>query len=191
MTQIKICGIRTSHDADVVNQTQPDFAGFVFAAGNHQIKLDQAKRLRAEIDAQIPTVGVFVDAPLAEMVMAVDSGAINFVQLHGHESEGLVKQLQDHRIPVINMVGAQVRPTIAEYVMVDAGKGSGQQLDWSAIRPTTQSLVLAGGLNPTNLEQAIQTVHPDMIDLSSGVETDGEKDMVKVREVVALAHKRS
>lgn len=79
MTKIKICGLRREEDAQFVNDARPDLAGFVFAPSKRQIKLKQAIRLRQLISDDIPTVGVFVNAPLVEMVDAVKSGAISIV----------------------------------------------------------------------------------------------------------------
>lgn len=186
MAKIKICGLRREEDAQFVNDARPDLAGFVFAPSKRQIKLKQAIRLRQLISDDIPTVGVFVDAPLVEMVDAVKSGAISIVQLHGGEDETVVAALQSNGIPVIKVTR---ETTQANYQMVDSGKGSGVPLDWNQIvKQPHKPLFLAGGLNTTNIIEAIEKVAPDFVDVSSGAETKGIKDFDKINELVKLAH---
>ncbi|MDN5951692.1 MAG: phosphoribosylanthranilate isomerase, partial [Loigolactobacillus coryniformis] len=120
MTLIKICGLMQLSDAPAVNQAQPDFAGFIFVPGKRrQISLVQAAQLRHALQPQIKTVGVFVDAPLAEMLIPLQQGIISVIQLHGHESESTVQALQAAGAQVIQ-VQRQATPTQADFVLYDA-----------------------------------------------------------------------
>ena len=82
-------------------------------------------------------------------------------------------------------------PTAADYTMLDSGAGSGIPLDWQHLPKTTRPLILAGGITPENVTDAISQVHPDVIDVSSGVETDGQKDATKIRAIIEAAHSQS
>lgn len=95
MTKIKICGLMNLDDIKAINQAKPDLAGFIFAGGRHHLDLAQALKMRQALDPSIKSVGVFVNAPVTEMVEAVESGAVSLIQLHGQESEDTVKQLQE------------------------------------------------------------------------------------------------
>ncbi|MTV83175.1 phosphoribosylanthranilate isomerase [Secundilactobacillus folii] len=190
MTRIKICGLMREQDTQVVNEVQPDFAGFVFAPSRRQLTLKTALKFRNLLDDKIPTAGVFVDEPLENMLKIFRSGAIQIVQLHGHESEETVKALKAAGATVFQVFkpNAPITPTAADYVMLDSGNGSGIALDWTRVPQAPHPFILAGGLTPENVTTAIATVHPDVVDVSSGVETGGQKDANKIRTIVTLAH---
>jgi len=192
MTAIKICGLMRQADITAVNAAMPEYAGFVFAGGRHHLDPDQARRLIVNLAPMITPVGVFKDNSAAEIEAALATG-IQIVQLHGNESESLIKRLQSRGVRVIRaFVGQPTRipTTAADYVMLDAGAGSGKQLDWTHIPRPRQPLFLAGGITPDNIEQAIASVQPDVIDVSSGAETDGCKDAQKINALVASAHQQ-
>ena len=190
MTKIKICGLMTTEDVEAVNQAGPDLAGFIFAAGRHQISLSQALNLRNKLDDKIPSVGVFVNAPLEEMFNAIKSKAVSMIQLHGSESETVIKELQQQSIPVIKVFKPdQMRKTQADYVMLDSGKGNGKIIQWQNYQyDFSQPLIIAGNLNSKNITSAIKAIEPQFVDLSRGVETNNQKDPQKINEVVKLVH---
>lgn len=191
MTKIKICGLMTTEDVEAVNQAKPDLAGFIFAAGRHQISLSQALNLRNKLDDKIPSVGVFVNASLEEMFNAIKSKAVSMIQLHGSESETVIKELQQQSIPVIKVFKPdQMRKTQADYVMLDSGKGNGKIIQWQNYQyDFSQPLIIAGNLNSKNITSAIKAIEPQFVDLSRGVETNNQKDPQKINEVVKLVHK--
>lgn len=190
MTQIKICGLMREQDTQVVNEVQPDFAGFVFAPSRRQLSLKTALHFRSLLADTIPTAGVFVDEPLANMLQIYRSGAISIVQLHGHEPESTVQALKEAGATVFQVFkpNAPITPTAADYVMLDSGNGSGIALDWTRVPKAPHPFILAGGLTPANVTEAIDIVHPDVVDVSSGVETNGQKDPDKIRAIVKTAH---
>lgn len=191
MTKIKICGLMTSDDIAAVNQAKPDLAGFIFANGRHQIDLTMALKLRSKLNRDIPSVGVFVNAPMEEMMTAVNSGAVSMIQLHGQESETVVNDLQVLGIPVINVFRPSNKPphTKANYLMLDSGSGDGKVVNWQKLRiHREQPLIIAGALDSKNVQSAIQNIQPAFVDLSRGVETDGQKDPQKILEIVNLVH---
>lgn len=192
MTQIKLCGLFRPADVIAANAVAPEFAGFVFAKSRRQISLAQAQNFRKKLKPTIKTVGVFVDAPLTEMLAAVNSGAISYVQLHGHEADTIVDQLQQAGakvIQVFNLTQTTYQPTQADAVMFDAGKGAGEMFDWTQVpQKVPQPVFLAGGITVANVTAAIQAVHPAVIDVSSGIETGGLKDPQKMRQLTQLVH---
>ncbi|MQS52563.1 phosphoribosylanthranilate isomerase [Companilactobacillus mishanensis] len=191
MTKIKICGLMTLDDIKAVNEAKPDLAGFIFAPGRHQINLEQALKMRKELDPSIKSVGVFVNAPLDEMLTVIDSGAVSMIQLHGNETSDTIKLLQDKNIPVIKVYKPDNLPTstTADYLMIDSGSGNGKPIQWDKLRiKTDKPLIIAGALDTSNVEQAIKTTEPDFVDLSRGVETDGSKDPIKINKIVQLVH---
>lgn len=191
MTKIKICGLMTLDDIQDINQAKPDLAGFIFAGGRHHLDLKQALLLREKLDPAIKSVGVFVNAPLAEMIQAVKSGAVSMIQLHGQETEEIVKQLKAKNIPVINVFKPDTLNlnTAADYIMIDSGSGNGQLIDWQKLKITTNKpLIIAGALDINNLDVAITSIHPDFVDISRGVESAGKKDPTKILQIVPKAH---
>ncbi|MHA8138158.1 phosphoribosylanthranilate isomerase [Lactobacillaceae bacterium Scapto_B20] len=191
MTKIKICGLMTADDAAIINRTHPDYAGVVFAAGRHQVDADQAAKLRSLVDDSIPLVGVFVDASDVEIIELYRKHTIQMAQLHGKEDPILITTLQAAGVPVIDVhVGSQPDPnTTADYLMVDSGQGSGKPLDWQLLpQLPSAKLFVAGGINPHNIKTVIDTLHPAVIDVSSGSEVNGKKDEHLIKTLVALAH---
>lgn len=180
----------TSADIEAVNDSKPDFAGFVFASGRHQISLKQAIELRKQLDPSIVSVGVFVNAPLKDMITAVNTGAISIVQLHGDETETTVRTLQISGVKVIQVFKLPTKnklETSADYLMLDSGSGDGDVLNWKKLKITPD--ILAGAIDIHNVRNAIETVDPRIIDISRGVETNNTKDSNKIRQIVELTHK--
>lgn len=189
MTKIKICGLMTRADAEMVNQAGVDFAGAVFAEGRHQVDEAAAKLIRQELSDEIPLVGVFTDSPVEEI--------IQIAQLHGPRNQEEVSTLKDAGIPTIGVaLGDDLEEQLAayagvDYLMVDSGKGSGKTLDWQELPKTVEEpIFLAGGLRRANLKEAIETVQPYAVDISSGSETNGKKDLEKIKQLVAIAHQK-
>ncbi|KRM63240.1 N-(5-phosphoribosyl)anthranilate isomerase (PRAI) [Lacticaseibacillus paracasei subsp. paracasei ATCC 25302 = DSM 5622 = JCM 8130] len=178
-----------SEDILAVNTAGADFAGFVFAPGRHQISLEQALSLKQLLHPKIKTVGVFVNEPVAEILAIYQAGAIDVAQLHGKSTPAEITQLQRAGLKVIQVFERQAidLTSMADYLMVDSGKGSGQLLNLKAIPHISRPLILAGGLTPLNVRQAVQLVQPTMVDVSSGVETNGHKDADKITQFIQQA----
>jgi phosphoribosylanthranilate isomerase len=202
---VKICGITREADLAVLNETLPEFAGFVFAPGSRrQVDLATAVRLRAGLDHRIATVGVFIDQPVATVVGAVVSGAIGVVQLHGQEGADDIAAVRQQApgARIIKAVRVNEVSSIreaaglgADWLLLDSGTGSGQTFDWALVAAARQQAAdsgqevppyfLAGGLTPENVAGGIVATRPAAVDVSSGVETDHVKDPVKIRAFVA------
>jgi len=146
---------------------------------------------------QIRKVGVFVDAPPEQIIRLLQAGVIDLAQLHGAESEAEVCRIKEVtgkeviRTRIVSAVdGMQGFDTEADYLLFDSGKGSGKVLEWQNLAKHTdvgKPYFLAGGLNPENVTEALAQLRgnlPYAVDVSSGVETDGYKDIRKVREFI-------
>ncbi|WP_057825988.1 phosphoribosylanthranilate isomerase [Lentilactobacillus sunkii] len=189
MVQVKICGLMRPDDIQAVNKAQADFAGFVFAPSRHYVSLETALALQAELNPKIQKVGVFVNETTAEILAIYQAGAIDIAQLHGKSTAEEIKELQDAGLKVIQVFERKsIDPqSLANYLMVDSGKGSGQVLNWKALPHIDRTTILAGGLNPDNISQAVTIVNPDIVDVSTGVETDGHKDPAKIMNFIKNA----
>ena len=193
--KIKLCGMFRPEDIGYVNEVKPDYVGFVLAEGfRRRIIRDQAADFRKELDPAIPAVGVFVNNSCEEIISYLQEGIIQMAQLHGSETEEDIQYIKAvtgkpvmKAVKVISRYDAEAwLDSSADYLLFDSGTGSGVTFDWSALIDIDRKFFLAGGLNAGNLMTAIVSVHPYAVDLSSGVETDGVKDLEKMREVVRL-----
>ncbi|MDR0960361.1 MAG: indole-3-glycerol phosphate synthase TrpC [Propionibacteriaceae bacterium] len=193
VAKIKICGLTRIADIDAVNATRPDLAGFVFAPSRRRITLDDALDLHERLHPSVPAVGVFVDAPTATIVEAVEAGGIDWVQLHGHETDETIRQLKatlGPTVPVIKAVRLTREPmpqeTAADHLLLDsAAPGSGQPFDWRLIGAAPVPYLLAGGIDAASAGRALDETDAWGLDASSGVETDGLKDPAKIAALVA------
>ena len=200
MTKIKICGLFRSQDIDYVNEARPDWCGFVinFPKSHRSLTPDQVRSLRAGLDYGITPVGVFVDQPVEIVAQLLNNRTIAVAQLHGAEDDRYIAQLRamvpGHPIWKAFKIRTQAdvqaaNISCADLVLLDSGQGTGQTFDWSLVRSVERPFLLAGGLTPDNIPQAIDMLHPYGLDLSSGVETNKQKDRKKILAAVAAAGK--
>lgn len=196
--QIKICGIRRAEDCSYINEARPDYAGFIFWDKSFRyVDMRQAYELRKQTDDRIKTVGVFVNE-VPELVYGIaKAGIISVVQLHGNESREYIDYIRK-LVPVHTEIwqAYKVRSTAdieealnsaADRILLDNGYGTGQCFDQSLLnneRLQQKGFILAGGMTPDNIPEAIKRYAPDMIDISSGVETDRCKDRDKILRAV-------
>ncbi|MGH9190031.1 MAG: phosphoribosylanthranilate isomerase [Acidimicrobiales bacterium] len=193
---VKICGTTTEEDALLAVAMGADAIGFVFAPSPRQISPARAADIAKRLPAEILTVGVFRDESPQRVVEVVNNAGLRGAQLHGHETPEQAQYVRA-RVPfVIRAFSAGDRSVggAADYgadvVMVDSpSPGSGQVFDWAlAEAPDGMRLMLAGGLTPANVAEAIAAVHPWGVDVATGVESSpGHKDPVRVRAFVAAA----
>ena len=198
MTKIKICGLSRKCDIETANELKLDFIGFVFyKKSKRYVSFEQAKALKAVLNADIQAVGVFVDETIENIVMLLDNGTIDIAQLHGNEDEDYIKELRSKTDkPIIKAFCinseedvVKANQSTADYVLLDAGMGSGNVFDWQYINKINRPYFLAGGLSIENAENAIKMVNPYALDISSGVETDGLKDKDKMISFVNIVRK--
>ena len=200
-TKIKICGLKCPEDIAYVNEAKPDYCGFIieFPKSSRKVTGDQVRILIAELDKNIIPVGVFVNAAPERVEELLLDGTIRIAQLHGQEDDDYIRRIQKNTgsqvIKAFSVKAAQdielALKSPADYILLDqGGGGTGQTFDWSLIPEIKRPFFLAGGLGADNLEQAVDTIRPYAVDLSSSVETDGVKDRSKILEAVSLVHKK-
>ena len=195
MVKIKICGLKRMEDIEIVNKYKPDYIGFVFADSKRKVSNDLARKMKQNLDPSIKSVGVFVDADIDEILNLYNEGIIDFAQLHGRESEDYIKKLRQKsncHLKIINSIEMSDKTdlliyddSMADYLLLDSGKGSGKTFDWKLIRnDLKKEFFLAGGLNTDNISIAIEEFNPFAVDLSSSLETDGYKDEIKIKKLM-------
>ncbi len=192
---VKICGITTEEDALLAVALGADAVGFVFAPSPRQIAVDRVRDIVRRLPPGVLTVGVFRDELPARVVDMVHRGGLNAAQLHGNES---AEQTRIVRSQVANVIKAfpaghpglsDIASYGADIVLVgSATPGSGQVFDWRLAEDapgTGHRVLLAGGLDPDNVADAIARVRPWGVDVSTGVEREpGTKDPVKLRRFI-------
>ena len=198
MTVIKLCGLRRPLDIVAANGLKPDYIGFVFARKSKRyVEPEKAMELKQLLLPDIKAVGVFVNEELPVVADLLNKGVIDVAQLHGSESEEYVAELKKATgKPVIRAFKVATSEDVesavksaADYILLDAGAGDGVTFDWSIVKDVKRPFFLAGGLNPENVTDAVAAVHPYAVDVSSGIETDGFKDIDKMTAFVKAVRK--
>lgn len=193
MTNIKLCGLSRMVDIEVVNELKPEYIGFIFVPQSKRyVSIAQASVLKKELDKKIKAVGVFVDEDIDIILDCINLGIIDMVQLHGHEDEKYIKKLKVlGQRPIIKAFKIEsqndclvAEKSSADYILLDSGSGSGKVFDWELIKDIKREYFLAGGLDVENVEKAIRVLKPYAVDVSSGLETDGLKDKLKMEAFV-------
>lgn len=194
MTKIKLCGLSRPGDIETANRLNPEYIGFVFAAKSIRcVSSERAAELKKLLHPSIKSVGVFVRENPETVAELLRSGTIDIAQLHGGESEDYIKQLRTltdkplikaYRIDTEQDVEA-ANMSSADYVLLDSGQGgTGTTFDWNLLEKIDRPYFLAGGLNADNVRGAIERLNPYAVDVSSGIETDGHKDSIKMEDFV-------
>lgn len=198
---VKICGITTQEAAGTAVQAGADFIGFIFAPSKRQIDPDEAVDISATLPSSIKKVGVFVNESLENVQRIAEQVGLDFIQLHGDETPDYAKALA---YPVIKAFSISSDSTVAirtfpcDYYLLDSPignnrGGNGTTFNWNLLTDADLDLgkvILAGGLNPANIKEAITTVQPAGVDVSSGVETDGQKDLNKIKQFITNANRK-
>lgn len=208
--KIKFCGLFRECDIDYANALKPDFVGFIFAEQSRRfVDFATAKALKSRLDSAIKVVGVFVDSPTKRIIEALSEGIIDAVQLHGNENNAYISTLHEmgtkhltQNLPIIKAIKVynahsflESQNLNADFILLDSpNAGSGKAFDWNALAQilaksqdfthTFQTcFFLAGGVNVENIQSAI-ALKPFCIDISSGIESEGKKDFVKMQKII-------
>lgn len=198
MTKIKLCGLTRPEDIAAANALEPDFVGFVFAPKSRRyVTGEQARALRSQLSPAIQAVGVFVDEEPEQVAALLEAGIIDLAQLHGREDECYLERLRAltekpiiHAFPIKTPNDLErAQSSSADYILLDSGAGTGTTFDWGLLTSVRRPYFLAGGLGPDNVAQAIRTLHPWGVDVSSGIETGGVKDFHKMAAFAAAVRK--
>jgi phosphoribosylanthranilate isomerase len=202
MTGVKICGLRRKEDIAFVNRYMPEYIGFVFAKSRRQVTREQAVELRKLLLPGIKATGVFVNENIDAVADIACFSGLDIIQLHGDESPEYVEKMRKSlylrgkkdifiwkaiRVKdegsFENVHKYRVDAYLLDAYLDGSYGGAGISFDWSLAVTATKycDVILAGGINISNVRQAIERVKPFAVDVSSGVETDGFKDEVKIR----------
>lgn len=199
MMKVKICGITDLETALTAVENGADALGFVFAKSRRKIEPQHAKKIIQQLPSGILMVGVFVNELASTIEKIVIETGINMVQLHGDEAPC---QCKGFSVPVIKAfsitskeVLEQIHAYPCEFILLDSPKGkyyggNGVKFDWKPLidfAPKDKKVILAGGLNVDNVAEAISFANPFMVDVSSGVETAGKKDLQKMKTFLRKA----
>lgn len=198
-TRVKICGITRQDDADAVVQAGAHALGLVFvAASPRRVALDRARQIADAVRGAVIRVGLFVNPSADEVARVMDNVDLDVLQFHGDEPADLCRSFGKPFLKAVHVRGPLAMPAIEQaypdaccllldtWVPGVAG-GTGTRFDWSVWpTETTLPLVLAGGLAPDNVGQAVSRLGPWGVDVSGGVEgpVKGEKDPELIRQFV-------
>ncbi len=189
-TKIKICGIKNFQEAEILNRCKPHYTGLVFAPSKRQVDRETARRLREELHPSIKTVGVFVDEGYEEILNTARCCKLDVVQLHGREDTALCRRLKE--AGEFRVWKALPGETISDYIIKNYSQvtdsllfdsltpGGGKTFDWERVKNVHGDIILAGGLSPYNVGEAVRRVKPSIVDVSSGVEGRDGKDYSKI-----------
>ncbi|PEJ58379.1 phosphoribosylanthranilate isomerase [Bacillus sp. AFS002410] len=189
--KVKICGITDLTSAQIAIDAGADAIGFVFAESKRQIQIDEAKKIIKSLPNSILKIGVFVNESKETLESIYEEVGLTHLQLHGDETPEFCRSLRFPSIKAIRVESEKDVEKLSEYdcdyVLVDSpsGKyrgGNGTTFDWELLNSKKiNNLVLAGGLTIDNVLPACNIVKPWMVDVSSGVETNGKKDYEKIK----------
>lgn len=194
----KICGITSVADALVAAEAGADAIGLVFYSKSPRaLSIAQAREIIAALPPFVTTVGLFVNASRCEINETLDAVALDVLQFHGDETPADCEGFHRPWYKALRVrAGDDIRAQAARYVGASAvlldtfvegiPGGTGERFDWSLVpADLPKPLILAGGLTPQNVQQAIERVRPFAVDVSGGVELrKGVKDAARVREFV-------
>lgn len=193
---VKVCGLTDTVEAHYLNKNKVDFAGFVlfFPKSKRNISIEKAEQIMAELDENIKKVAVIVSPDESE-IQQINGSGFDYVQIHGEIKDRLLEQISKPVFKAFNIKDIknihkyQNNAKIVGYVFDAAVPGSGKVFDWSIlndIKRDAKTFILAGGLNDSNVREAVKLVNPDVVDVSSGVEYDSGsgKDPEKIKQFI-------
>jgi phosphoribosylanthranilate isomerase len=191
MTRIKICGITNLEDAVAAVQCGAHALGFVFAESPRRMTAEAVREILRRLPPFVTTVGVFVDEEAEAVREIARQCRLSALQFHGAESPDYCHQfdrpvIKGFRVRDDAIAGEMARYRVAGYLLDSAkGGGAGQPFSWDLARGLEGPIILAGGLTPDNVEEAVRLVRPYAVDVSSGVEScPGIKDREKMEAFV-------
>ena len=197
--EVKICGITDYEDASIAVELGTGALGFIFADSPRQITPQKARDIISAMPPFVKTVGVFVNEGPAAIKEIIHYCGLDLVQLHGDESPGLCCELMPYTIKALRIKDeaslrtsriyhGKVRALLLDTYSKDKAGGTGKTFDWQLaikIKKLGIPIILAGGLGPSNIDDAISTVRPYAVDVNSGVEErPGKKSHTLMKDLM-------
>ncbi|MFJ8234805.1 phosphoribosylanthranilate isomerase [Ureibacillus sp. NPDC094379] len=201
MVNVKICGLKEEIHVQSAVEAGATWLGFMFAPSKRRISIKRAADLAILVPPHVKRVGVFVNPTENEVREAVEKVGLDYVQYHGTEDAEFIKHLGYPSIKAFSIRGYEDVEKASKYDVdyylfdapgTDYSGGSGHIFDWSLLDQLSISkerIILAGGLNSENVGRAIEQVRPFGVDVSSGVESNGQKDSKLIKEFILAATK--
>jgi phosphoribosylanthranilate isomerase len=204
MTMVKICGIKYEEDALAAAEAGADFIGLMFASSPRQVTPATAEKITLALKkskAKVKTVGVFVNTPAPTARKIAEACRLDWIQLSGDESWEYCQELARPVIKAIRisrnsrprtvigqmnegteLLGKQKHLFLLDAGVADKYGGTGITFDWNLAKPVAEKfeVIIAGGLKPDNVKRAIKIIRPWGVDVSTGVEIRGNKDIKKI-----------
>jgi len=197
---VKICGITRMADAEVAVRAGAEALGFVLWPESPRfIDASRARTIVSSLPPFVTPVGVFVNQPIEVVRKIAGLVGLGAIQLHGDESPSYASEVARPIVKALSLEAAAADGEVDRWpervvLLLDAHDparrgGTGRTIDWSVAARVAarRRTILAGGLTPENVAEAVRTVRPWAVDVSSGVETDGVKDVEKIRAFIAAA----
>lgn len=199
MVKVKVCGITNTQDAFMAVEMGVDALGFIFARSPRRVQPDDARRVIQSLPPFVQTVGVFVNEEPVTIQETMNFCGLDLAQLHGDESPEICETLMPRCVKAIRVrskasieqircYAGKVRAILLDTYSEEKRGGAGRTFDWGLAVEAKRAgmpIILAGGLDPFNIEEAILTVKPIAVDINSGVEhTPRKKDRFLMEELM-------
>ncbi|PLS01562.1 phosphoribosylanthranilate isomerase [Neobacillus cucumis] len=194
--KVKICGLMDTQSAIKAAEYGADAIGLVFAESKRKVSPERAQEIASALPEDVMKIGVFVNETKEEIERIASLVGLTHIQLHGEEQASFCQSLSIPAVKAISFEGNEGLMDIvqfpADFILLDGPKGkfrggNGTSFDWNQVNTSYlegKKVILAGGLHLDNVEEAVQIINPFMVDVSSGVETKGIKDLVKIKAFI-------
>ncbi|OGH44099.1 MAG: hypothetical protein A3J14_05120 [Candidatus Levybacteria bacterium RIFCSPLOWO2_02_FULL_37_18] len=200
--KVKICATRSLEAAEVAFEGGADFLGFVFTPRikTHTVDSEVVKEISKQLKGKINLVGVFQNMPLNQVQKIIETCNLDYAQFHGDEPQEYIKQIKIKTIKAFRFPGdfdiEDARKQMKQFKVdvylldrIEQSEGQMINLEKASVLAKEFPLIFAGGLNPENVADVIKKVKPQIVDVASGVETDGKQDIEKIRKFIREAKK--
>ncbi|ARJ38860.1 N-(5'-phosphoribosyl)anthranilate isomerase [Sporosarcina ureae] len=202
MTKVKICGLMKPEHVQAAVDAGADAIGFVFAPSRREVTVEQAQKLAKLIPPSVLKIGVFVDETKEQLVKIFNEVPLDYIQYHGDETPAFIQQVG---LPSIKALAIENEDDVklaatydVDYYLFDTPGveykgGSGKTFNWSLLENvgvSKEQIILAGGLHAANVQEALRQVNPYMVDVSSGVEIEKQKDTERIQTFIHTAKGR-
>lgn len=205
MIYLKFCGMRRPQDIEYANECRPDYVGFILSDGfKRSVTAEEFSVLQKGLDQNIKKVGVFVNEPLVNILNREYNKSLDVIQLHGNETDDYIKTLRkDFSGEIWKAVRAKSPEDIERYTWghidkllidsfsEDSAGGTGVRINTDVVTAAeiSKPFFIAGGITAENIGEIIEKTRPFGVDISSGIETDGMKDLQKMKSIIEFIKK--